>query len=63
VAQSDAATLVFIFLGAGLAHAWELLDLGGGGQLDLPATRGRRATGGAGPGPTGTSGTEPGAKP
>lgn len=40
VAQSDAATLVFIFFGVGIARAWELLGLGGGGLLDLLSTRG-----------------------
>ena len=43
VAQSDAATLVFIFFGVGIARAWELLGLRGGGLLDLLATGGRRA--------------------
>jgi hypothetical protein len=45
-AQSDAATLVFVFFGVGLARAWELLGLRGGGLLDLLTT----TTGRAGPG-------------
>jgi hypothetical protein len=42
-AQSDAATLVFVFFGVGLVRAWELLGLRGGGLFDLLATRARRA--------------------
>jgi hypothetical protein len=65
VAQSDAARLVFIFFGVGIARAWELLGLRGGGRLDLFATRGNRAgpPGGAGLEPAGATGPEPGAKP
>jgi hypothetical protein len=37
-AQSDAATLVFVFFGVGLARAWELPGLRGGGLLDLLTT-------------------------
>jgi hypothetical protein len=65
VAQSDAATLVFIFFGVGIARAWELLGLGGGGLLDLLSTRGNHRAappGGAGPESTGTPGPEPEAK-
>jgi len=65
VAQSDAATLVFIFFGVGLARAWELLGLRGGGLLDLLATRGGgdRPPGGARAGPAEASRREPGAGP
>jgi len=38
VARSDAATLVFIFFGVGIARAREMLGLRGGGLLDLLAT-------------------------
>jgi hypothetical protein len=50
-AQSDAATLVFVFFGVGLVRAWELLGLHGGGLLELLVTRVRRAEvrDGAGP--------------
>jgi len=64
VAQSEAATLVFIFFGVGIARASELLGLRGGGLLDLLTTRGSRAgpPGGAGPEATSTPGPEPGAE-
>jgi hypothetical protein len=41
---------VFIFFGAGIARAWELLGLRGGGLLDMLAVRVRRTrTPGAAP--------------
>jgi hypothetical protein len=43
VAQSDTATLVFIFSGVGIARAWELPGLRRGGLLDQPTTRGSEA--------------------
>jgi uncharacterized membrane protein YhaH (DUF805 family) len=65
VAQSDAATLVFIFFGVGIARAWELLGLRGGGLLDLLTTRGggARPPGGTSAGPAEAPGREPGAGP
>ena len=50
-AMSDAATLVFVFFGVGLARAWELLGLQGGGLLDLLASSVRQAVTGDGPEP------------
>lgn len=58
-AMDDAATLVFVFFGVGLARAWELLGLQGGGLLDLLATSVRRAVTGDGPEHEHTDGPRP----
>ena len=50
-AQSDAATLVFVFFGVGLVRAWELLGLRGGALLDLLVVNVRRAVAKDGSGP------------
>lgn len=58
-AMSDAVTLVFVFFGVGLARAWELLGLQGGGLLDLLATSVRQAVTGEGPEPEHADGPRP----
>lgn len=58
-AMDDAATLVFVFFGVGLARAWELLGLQGGGLLDLLATSVRQAVTGDGPEHEHTDGPRP----
>jgi hypothetical protein len=47
-AQSLGATFVMIFFGIGIARAWELLGLRGGGLLDLLVTRAADASAAAG---------------
>ena len=65
VAQPGAATLVFIFFGVGIARAWALFGLPGGGLLDLHTTRGSESgePSGASAWLANAPGREPGARP